>query len=169
MPDGNHSYDAAGNPNIALSPTVLAYLTFLKTAGYTIRHTIDAANDEDNAVINDISVDAGIVTFTMNTAGLVVGQKVRVSGVKGYNVSQFSGTWTVGELVAGPPLAFKSFTTRTISENFFYVKSSGQLRSGQSDAFTFEAIDSWDVTEENGSRRTGRPTDSPRGRRSSQR
>lgn len=167
-PDVDHRYDTNGLPDLGLHPTILAYLTFLKTNGYTIRHTIAAAGDAANKVVTDITVDNGIVTFVVDTTGLNVGDKVRISGVKGFNMAQFRGTWTVGEKVAGPPTSFKSFTTRTISENFFYVKGSGRLRGGEADDYTFEPIDTWGPTEEIGSRRTGRPTDEHRGRRSRQ-
>lgn len=163
LPDDYHTFDTAGNPNPALGADLSNYLTYLQTNAYAIKHTIVSANDAANAVVNDITVAAGVVTFKVNPAGLAVGKKVRISGPKGTRVRQFRGTWTVGALLAD---GFTSRTTRSIDTNFFYIPGTAKMRAGEPDAWNYEPITGFDDFEIAGSRRVGRPTDSPRGRRS---
>jgi hypothetical protein len=164
--DASHIWDDQGAPNVAITPFIQPFLDYLRLNGWKIRHVPAAANDVTLAKITGIAVALGVVTFTVPHGGLDSGDKVIVSGCKGFNVSQFNGTWTVGNPDPVPAGSFLSTTTRGIDPQFFYLAGSGKIRLANPSNYSFQQIASWDDFETVGSRRTGRPTDSHRGRRS---
>lgn len=165
-PDDAHVYMASGAINAALTGATTAYLNYLVANNYQIRHQTVAANDPVNKSIQDITVDDGVVTFVVDTTGLSERDKIRVSGVKGFNARQFNGVWTIGSKVVGPPTAFTSATTRLIDPNYFYLARSGVIRLANPSAFSYQRITGYDAFEDYSTRKTGRPSNSPRGRRS---
>lgn len=170
LPDTDHAYDDNGVPSVTLSGNVATFLAYLKAQSYQIRSVSAKAGDLANKKIADIAVaGTGVVTFTVDATGLVGGQKVRVSGARGSKAKQFNGVWTVGTTLTPITNGFTAVTNRIIDPNFFYVTNSAVIRNNAPESYQFFSIDDWDAYEYPGTRRTGRPTDSPRGRRSSQR
>lgn len=165
LPDHWHNYTSTGSLSGAMVGALTTYLGYLASSGYQIRHESVMASEPTLPKIKNITVAGGEVTFIVPNDDLEEGDKVKVSGVKGFNAKQFNGVWTVGELVAGENPGFKATTTRLIDTNFFYLLNSGRLRDASPAAYSYQTIAAWDETDSNGTRRTGRPTNSPRGRR----
>jgi hypothetical protein len=166
FPDISSEFDAAGTQDVSIKSGVATFLTYLKTNGYQIRHITTPAADPALLPVSNIAVANGIVTFTTAAPGLAVGQKVRISSCKGLRVSQFNGVWTVAGLVAGPPAGFTATTKRGIDPDFIYTLSTGKVRDASPASYSYPTIDSWDTYMQASTRKTGRPTDEHRGRRS---
>lgn len=165
LPDSDHRFDALGNADISLSKGVETYLRFLISAGYEIRHKTKTANDETLKTISGITVVNGVVTFSVDATGFVAGDKIIVSGCKGAKANQFNGTWSVGQLLDPITTGFKAATRRLIDPGFIYVAGSGRIRSGKPEGWGYSPIKEYDETAQDGTKKTGRPTDSHRGRR----
>jgi hypothetical protein len=166
FPDEASFYLPDGSAATAMGDLTRDFLQFLKTNNYQIRHLTVAANDDGNPEISAITAAGADVTFAGTFPGIAAKQKVRVSGCKGFGAAQFNGVWTVGSLVTGPPAGIKCNRAKGFNANFQYVASSGKLRSAQPAAYSYPIIDSWDPFVGQSVRKVGRPTDSPRGRRS---
>jgi len=166
MPDDGHNWNEAGQESTTIPGMTQTFLNYLKDQQFQIRHIVLPATDEGLSPIKDVSVAAGIVTFTTDSLIPVVGKKVKISGMKGLKASQFNGVWTVGSVAAGPPMTFSALTKRLIDPNFFYIKGTGRIRSAEPAAYTYVTINSFDDYDTTSTHKTGRPTDSHRGRRS---
>ena len=166
-PDETTQYDAAGNPSTAVPEFMDDFVQYLITNSYQIRHITQAANDDSLVNVASVTINGATVTFVL--AGSIPDgtKKVTISGMKGYGVRQFNYTWTVANLttVAGVS-TFTTSTTRPLDTRFNYVANTGKIRVGGTGAYTFQNIADRDAFSGIGTRKTGRPTDGPRGRRS---
>lgn len=167
FPDDTIVYDANGVADTTLPNLLPTFLAYLKAQQYLIRHIARAPNDLANIVIKDIGSVDGSVTFTCNATGLAESQHIKISSCKGHKASQFNGVWIVGELLNPVTLGFKAGTKRLVDANFFYVKSTGRIRNVEAAGYTFQKMVDFDAFITPGARKTGRPTDEHRGRRSS--
>lgn len=169
LPDSDHRFNEAGIYDSGLSGAVETYIRYLKTNGYGIRTSTKAVNDATLKEIEDITALGNVVTFKMDATGLAKGQKVRINSAKGFFASQFNGVWTVKTILDPVTNGFTATASRGVVPGFFYVGGTAKVRNGNVEGYAFEPIDSWDTYEGVGSRKTGRPTDLPRGRRSNRR
>lgn len=169
LPDSSVYFDANGVENTTVTAALGNFVDYLILNQWQIRHIATAANLATKKISNITVASNGVVTFTVDTVGLVVGQKVRVSSCQGYHASQFNGVWTVGGPIPLPAGSFAASSRRFIDPNFFYVPSSGSVRDGSSTGYTYVPMASRDDFQQSGTRKTGRPTDSRRGRVSARR
>lgn len=168
-PDNAITFDPAGVPDTALGGATANFLGFLKANGWQIRHIATPAREATKKIWTIAVAANGTVTFGCDTTGLALGQKVRVSSCQGYHAGQFNGVWTVSGPNPLSPVSFTASSKRYIDPNFFYVGSSGSIRDGSPAGYIYLPIDDWDLYQSPGTRKVGRPTDSPRGRQSSRR
>lgn len=154
-----------GTAQAAIPAVIDTFMAYLVTQQYQIRTNTLAANDPALPKVTDIDVAAGEVTFYGTFPGTTVGEKIRISGVKGFKTAQFNRVWTVSEVVAGPPAGIKCQTTALLDPTFLLVKGSGRLREANFGDYTFVTISDYADTVAFSTRKVGRPTDSPRGRR----
>jgi len=165
--DETTSYNAAGVLDTSVPGTMADFADYLATAGYQIRHISQAASDDTLVNVADVTVNGATITFVLNGSLLAGTKKVIVSGMKGYGVRQFNGVWTLASLVtAGGISTFTSTTTRPIDTRFNYVGNTGKIRVLGATTYAYQNIESHDGFAGAGTRKTGRPTDEPRGRRS---
>jgi hypothetical protein len=166
-PDDTTQYDINGNLSTGVPALLDDFVQYLITNSYQIRHITQAANDDTLVNVASVAVAGPTVTFVL--AGSIPDgtKKVVISGMKGYGVRQFNAVWTVANLttVAGVS-TFTTSTTRPLDTRFNYVANTGKIRVGGSGAFGFQNIADRDAFCGAGTRKTGRPTDEPRGRRS---
>jgi hypothetical protein len=165
LPDAAHVYTVSGQPELGLGSLTRAYLQFLVANGYQIRTKTLPANDPALKTITNITVAANsVVTFTVDATGYSTGNKVIVSGCKGANAGQFNGVWTIVS-VANDLSSFTATTTRRITTTFIYNGGTGKIRNGGSSGYAFQNITDFDEIWESSTRKVGRPSNSPRGRR----
>jgi hypothetical protein len=166
LPDSDHVYDAAGDASITLAGYEITFLSYLVSRGFCIRSVAVRANTLTPLKIANITIAGPVQTVTVDTTGLVVGQKVRISGAQGFKSRQWNAVVKVASLIAGPPTQFTFGTKRLIDPNATYVTGSAQLRNADIAGFNFLPITVYDNFSANGTRRVGRPTDLPRGKQS---
>lgn len=164
-PDSKNAYNANGTFQAGMWSVAEAFMQYLKANAYLIRKTILKANADGLKVVTAIALAANQFTFSVDATGYAPGQKVRISGAEGYKVSELNGTWTIASMLPDAADGFKATTNRVIDSSFYYKPSSAKMRSGQVDAWTFDPIATWDDVHQSGTRKIGRPSDSPRGRR----
>ena len=170
--DDNHEYSATGDQTSSLSPGLQAFLDYLIANSWQMRVESKTAGDPTNTPIGTILIAGNKVQFL---APVVITplQQFLVSGLRGYKVSQFRGTWTCSKFTAAVPPAtdntIECSTQRLIDPNYFLAKP-GNIRVLGPTFFNFEPIAAYDPTAGTFStRRIGRPPSQRRGRRSTRR
>ncbi len=170
--DDNHAYDLNGDQTSSLSNGLKTFLDYLIANSWQMRVESKTASDNTNIPISNIIVVGNKVQFLTSAIVNPLGQFL-VSGIKGYKVSQFRGTWTVSKFI--PAVApstdntLECSTTRLIDPNYFIAKQ-GNIRILGPTFWNFEPIVAYDPTAGTFStRRIGRPPSQRRGRRSGKR
>lgn len=169
FPDITTAFDTDGNLNVGMPAGVPTFFAYLVAQAYEIRHRKKPFNDLSLVGIKNITVTNGLVMFETVTTGLSPKDKVLVRSAKGYKVGQFNGVWVVKDIVVGPPAGFTAQTKRLVDDQFFYSGNTATWTGGGTDAVDFLPMTAFDDFCERGTRKVGRPTDVPRGRRSSRR
>jgi len=166
-PDDTTQFDNQGVLSTAVPALIDDFVQYMITNGYQIRHVSQAASDDTLVTVKDVTMNGATVTFVMNGTVPDGTKKILISGMKGYGVRQFNGVWTVATLVtAGGVTTITTTTTRPLDTRFNYVGNTGKLRVSGTGAFSFQNMADRDAFCGAGTRKTGRPTDEPRGRRS---
>lgn len=170
--DDRIAFDAGGTQLLPPAANQLAYLEWIRDlSGFQLQVLVQGASSPLNNVVKDITVAAGIVTFTLGAAmtGLVIGDTVIISGCKGYKAGQFNARWKVAT-VANDLLSFTTMTNRLVDGTFTYVKSTGSARRVSGTTQNFESIANVDTLASPAStRKIGNPFSGVRGRRSAKR
>jgi hypothetical protein len=169
QPDSDVVYNNTGIPQLVAKGRVITYLTYLRNNQFAIRAVAQRAAARLGPIIDDITIANDVVTVTVPTVGFSKGQKIRISGATGTRARQYNGVWKIASLIAGPPTQFTFTTRRNLDALAVYDKGSAQLRSADLNGYTYPTIASFDSFVSFGGRKTGRPTDSPVGKRSSKR
>lgn len=170
--DDNHTYNLNGDQNQQLSPGLEGFLNFLKANSWQMRVESKTASDPTNTPISNIIIAGNKIQFL---APILINplQQFLVSGLKGYKVSQFRGTWTCSKFIAAvlpsTDNTIECSTQRLIDPNYFLAKP-GNIRLLGPSFWVFEPIVAFDATSAVFStRRIGRPPSQRRGRRSTKR
>lgn len=166
LPDAAHNYDIAGIPNSVLRPSVDTFCTFLQTNGYCIKLVTERASAHAGEIISNIVTAGPLTTVNVDATGLVAGDKVRISGAVGYKARQWNGVFKILQTLTPITNGFTFNTRKLMDSSATYIGNSAQLREADIADYTYAPMTDHDAFESNGSRRTGRPTDLPRGKQS---
>lgn len=151
--DKSQSWDAAGNEDLGLGGPITTYLDYLKDAGngWMLRALTQRVTAAGLPPITSVAVVAGEALFTVALPGVVPGDTIIVSSMKGYKVSQFLGKWSVRANVGGVVTCKRK---GNLDPDFFYDLG-GKVRVGGTAAYTFKQISDWDNARA-GTRKIGR-------------
>lgn len=139
---------------------VNAYLAFLlaqnawQLRGYDLTTTVPPA-----IRLSTITYIGGVVTMTAPGATYVAGDRIVVTGPKGFRVRQFAGVWSVVSNTAGA-LVVSAF--KPLDPNFFYEANSAKVRKIGYEYIGLSATQ----TLKAGTKKMGRIPNVPPGRRS---
>lgn len=170
--DQTIAFDPNGQEILGVGPQSKEFLDYLCNAsnGWQMRITTKAAGDVGNPLVLDITVAGGTVAFKIDgLAQLAPGAKFKISGAKGYKVSQFNGDWKVESHDLGTK-TISCKPRRLIDPNFFYEKPSAKYRAVNEDLINFANFAGYDGDGARGSsRKVGNSFERRRGRRSARR
>jgi len=155
LPDGDVTFGLATGQDVSVaSSETQAYLDYLTLPanGFQMRAETKRAGDPANPIITTIALDETGVKFSVAGMTLAAGDKIKISGAKGYLAKQFDGDWRVTSYAAG---VITCLTTRRIDDRFTYIGGTGQVRKVDSDFYAYVGYTGWDpLSVESGTHKT---------------
>jgi hypothetical protein len=141
---------------------VNAYLVFLIAQGVWQVRGFATALTPDTSTIKGIAFVAGAPVFTLNGAAPAPNATIKVTGCKGYRANQYNGSWKVVS-VTGQDCTVAS--NKPLDPTAIYAPNTGKWRTSTGGNWEYPAITTGTILKA-GSKKIGRPSFAPRGRRS---